>query len=220
MASKVDCYCWRKEIRSTARAKSQKKTLIAAEQSRRGIVRRRAQWCKYRRAGSIRPELVFIDETWTKANMAPVPGWAPRGQQDQGQRAAWPLANPDLPGCIAPRSRHSPMAHRWANQWRVHLHRQSSCPTMDNLGSHRATPCTVLSAPAGARLFLPKYSPDLNPDRAALLKTQTLAEKGHKRSADDVCDAIGQILKTVSATECSNYFEKRRIQTKRNLIPL
>ena len=42
--------------------------------------RRRAQWSKYRER--IAPSrLVFIDETWTKTNMAPLRGWAPRGQR-------------------------------------------------------------------------------------------------------------------------------------------
>ncbi len=61
-------------------AQSQKKTLIAAEQDRPDVARRRAQWTKYRRR--IDPSrLVFIDETWTKTNMAPLRGWAPRGQR-------------------------------------------------------------------------------------------------------------------------------------------
>ena len=42
------------------------------------MARRRAQWTKYQ--DRIDPSrLVFIDETWTKTNMAPLRGWAPRG---------------------------------------------------------------------------------------------------------------------------------------------
>ena len=44
------------------------------------MARRRAQWLKYR--NRIDPSrLVFIDETWTKTNMAPLYGWAPCGQR-------------------------------------------------------------------------------------------------------------------------------------------
>jgi len=47
--------------------------LIAAEQERPDVARRRAQWTKYRER--IDPSrLVFIDETWTKTNMAPLRG--------------------------------------------------------------------------------------------------------------------------------------------------
>ena len=54
--------------------------MAASEQDRPDIARRRAQWRKYQ--GRIDPaRLVFIDETWTKTNMAPLRGWAPRGQR-------------------------------------------------------------------------------------------------------------------------------------------
>jgi putative transposase len=41
--------------------------LIAAEQDRPDVARRRAQWLRYRRRIGI-SRLVFIDETWTKTN--------------------------------------------------------------------------------------------------------------------------------------------------------
>jgi transposase-like protein len=61
-------------VRPRRETQSQKKTLIAAEQDRPDVARRRAQWMKYR--DRIDPSrLVFIDETWTKTNMAPLPVW-------------------------------------------------------------------------------------------------------------------------------------------------
>jgi transposase len=60
---------------------------------------------------------------------------------------------------------------------------------------------------AGARLFLlPKYSPDLNPIEQLFAKLKHLLRKAAQRTADTVCEAIAQILDTVSATECRNYF--------------
>ena len=50
-----------------------KKTLVASERDRPDVARRRKQWVKYQ--GRIDPErLVFIDETWTKTNMAALRG--------------------------------------------------------------------------------------------------------------------------------------------------
>ena len=67
-------------IRTRRGAVAQKKTLIAAEQERPDVARRRAQWLQYQ--DRIDPaRLVFIDETWTKTNMAPLRGWAPVGQR-------------------------------------------------------------------------------------------------------------------------------------------
>lgn len=54
--------------------------MIAVEQDRPDVVHRRAQWTKFK--GRIDPSrFVFIDETWTKTNMAPLRGWARVGQR-------------------------------------------------------------------------------------------------------------------------------------------
>jgi transposase len=59
-----------------------KKTVVASERDRPDVAHRRAQWRKYQ--DRIGPErLVFIDETWTRTNMTPLWGWAPRGQRPQ-----------------------------------------------------------------------------------------------------------------------------------------
>ena len=58
--------------------KSLKKTVYGAEQNRTPIGRRRYWWKKYQTR--IEPSrLVFIDETWTKTNMAPLRGWGAKG---------------------------------------------------------------------------------------------------------------------------------------------
>src|SRR5258708_39593620 len=60
------------------RGSASKKSLFAKEQERPDVARRREQWRRYQ--GRIDPaRLVFIDETWTKDNMAPLRGCAPRG---------------------------------------------------------------------------------------------------------------------------------------------
>ena len=64
--------------------------MIASEQDRPDIARRRRQW--RRRQASIDPRrLVFIDETWTKTNMAPLRGWSLRGTRlkDQVPHGRW-----------------------------------------------------------------------------------------------------------------------------------
>ena len=77
-----------------------KKSVLPAEQLRSKIARRREQWKKYQ--GRIDPKrLVFIDETWAKTNMAPLRGWATKGQRLQRQSALWSLENNDIPRCLA-----------------------------------------------------------------------------------------------------------------------
>ena len=57
-----------------------KKSVVAGERDRPDVARRRAQWLKYQ--DRVEPErLVFIDETWTRTDMAALRGWAPRGRR-------------------------------------------------------------------------------------------------------------------------------------------
>jgi putative transposase len=62
------------------RNSASKKSLIAAEQDRPDVARRRWQWRNLQHLIDPR-RLVFIDETWTKTNMAPLRGWAPLGER-------------------------------------------------------------------------------------------------------------------------------------------
>jgi hypothetical protein len=62
------------------RGSASKRTALASEQERPDIARRRERWKAHQ--GSIDlTRLVFIDETWAKTNMAPLRGWAARGQR-------------------------------------------------------------------------------------------------------------------------------------------
>lgn len=77
---------------------------------------------------------------------------------------------------------------------------------MDNLGSHKSKDVRDAIRAAGAKLlFLPKYSPDLNPIEQFFAKLKHHLRNAQKRSADTVCDAIGEILNAVTPSECSNY---------------
>ena len=79
---------------------------------------------------------------------------------------------------------------------------------MDNLGAHKGKAVRRAIRAAGAKLFLlPKYSPDLNPIEQFFAKLKHWLRKAAKRTADAVCDAVGQILETVTSNECQNYFK-------------
>jgi transposase len=79
---------------------------------------------------------------------------------------------------------------------------------LDNLGSHKGKAVRRAIRAAGARLvFLPKYSPDLNPIEQVFAKLKTLLRKAAARTLDAVSDAIAQILATYSRTECANYIK-------------
>jgi putative transposase len=203
-------------VRPRREAQLQKKTLIASERDRPDIARRRAQWTRYQRR--IAPSrLVFIDETWTKTNMAPLRGWAPRGQRLKAKvpHGRWKTMT------FLAALRHDRLEAPWlidgpinGERFRLYVEKvlvptlkPQDIVILDNLGSHRGKAVRRAIRSAGAKLiFLPKYSPDLNPIEMLFSKLKHLLRKAAERNADALCNAIGQILDSLTAQECRNYF--------------
>lgn len=78
---------------------------------------------------------------------------------------------------------------------------------LDNLGSHKSAAVRRLIEARGARLlFLPPYSPDLNPIELAFAKLKALLRKASERSVEDLWTKIGDLLDTFTPDECQNYF--------------
>lgn len=77
---------------------------------------------------------------------------------------------------------------------------------LDNLGSHKGSGVRKAIRAAGARiLFLPPYSPDLNPIEQVFAKLKHLLRKASARTVDALHDAIGKLLHEFSTQECRNY---------------
>jgi len=77
---------------------------------------------------------------------------------------------------------------------------------LDNLGSHKGKAVRRAIRNAGAHLiFLPKYSPDLNPIEQVFAKLKTLLRKKAARTVDAICEAIAELLTSFTPKECANY---------------
>jgi transposase len=77
---------------------------------------------------------------------------------------------------------------------------------MDNLGSHKGAAVRRAIRAAGARLlFLPPYSPDLNPIEQVFAKLKTLLRKAAERTVEATWRRIGALLDRFTPQECSNY---------------
>ena len=189
--------------------------MLASEQDRPDVARRRAQWRRLQ--PRIDPaRLVFIDETWTKTNMAPLRGWGPRGVRLPGKA---PFGHWNTMTFIAA-LRHDRIEAPWlldgpvnAEAFKVYVE-QVLVPTldrgdiviMDNLGSHKGVAIRRAIRNAGAKLvLLPKYSPDLNPIEQVFAKLKHLLRKAAARTRDEVCSTIATLLQSYTATECANY---------------
>jgi transposase len=77
---------------------------------------------------------------------------------------------------------------------------------LDNLAAHKVDGVRQALAAAGAAvLFLPPYSPDLNPIEQLFAKLKALLRHIAARTKDELWEAIGRLLATVPASECANY---------------
>lgn len=162
-------------------------------------------------------KLIFIDETGANTKMTRLYGRAPRGERlncsiPHGHwKTSTFVAGLKATGIIAPLIIDQPMnSVRFA--FYVHHHlvpalTPGDIVIMDNLSSHKSDATRNAIEAAGATLlFLPPYSPDLNPIEKMFAKLKALLRKTAKRSVTDLWDAIALILQTITPTECENFF--------------
>jgi transposase len=180
------------------------------------VARRRDRWKKYQ--GRIDPNrLVFIDETWAKTNMTRVRGWYTRGQALVAKvpHGHWKtltfLAALRHDRITAPFVLDGPINGdaftAYVEQVLAPTLKRGDVVVMDNLGSHKGGAVRRLIRAAGAHLlFLPPYSPDLNPIEQVFAKLKTLLRKAEERTVETVWRRIGTLLDCFKPEECNNYF--------------
>ena len=160
---------------------------------------------------------MFIDETWTKTNMTRTRGWWRRGEPLLAKvpHGHWQtmtfLAALRHDRITAPLVMDGPINGEsfkaYVEQILVPTLAPGDIVVMDNLGSHKGRDIRRAIRAAGARLmFLPPYSPDLNPIEQVFAKLKTLLRKAEERTAEGVWRKIGTLLERFPPTECANYF--------------
>jgi transposase len=179
------------------------------------VAAKRARWRRHQAKLDPR-RLVFIDETWAKTNMTRTHGRCARGERlvDRVPHGHWKtmtfLAALRCDRIDAPFVLDGPIN----GEWFLAYVRQLLIPTlspgdvvvMDNLGSHKGKAVRRAIREAGAHLiFLPPYSPDLNPIEQVFAKLKTLLRKAAERSVEATWRRIGTLLDHFSPDECANY---------------
>jgi len=164
-----------------------------------------------------RTSLVFIDETGTSTNMARIRGRCRRGERLLGKvpHGHWKIttfvAGLRCDAITAPfvidQPMNSAIFKAYLEQCLVPTLKPGDIVVMDNLSSHKSDDVRQIIEAAGARLlYLPPYSPDLNPIEMAFAKLKAHLRKAAERSMPALWDRIGSILDTFSQTECANFF--------------
>ena len=189
--------------------------LHAAEQQRPDVAEARQNW-RAKQASLDPAKLVFIDETGTNTAMTRLRGRAPRGQRVIGRvpRGHWKtvtfVAALRAGAITAPFVIDEPMN---GDVFLAYL-RRCLRPTlsagdiviMDNLPAHKIAEVREIIESIGAiLLYLPPYSPDLNPIEQLFAKFKALLRHASERSIEGLWRRIGLLLKRFSPQECANY---------------
>jgi transposase len=159
---------------------------------------------------------VFIDETWTKTDMTRTRGWAPRGERLVAKvpHGHWKTSTflaalrhdrIEAP-CLFDGPINGVRFLAYVTQFLVPTLRPGDIVILDNLGSHKGKDVRQAIRKVGAHLiFLPKYSPDLNPIEQVFAKLKSLLRKADARTVGAICEAIAKLLNSFTPTECANY---------------
>ena len=168
---------------------------------------------------------VFIDETGASTNMVRRYGWSLRGERlvDAAPHGHWRtttcVAGLRSTGLIAPLVLDGPMNGpaflAYVEQFLAPALRPGDVVVMDprkslrdfaDLSAHKVAGISKAIRVAGASiLFLPPYSPDLNPIEQVFAKLKALLRKAAARTKETLWTTVGQLLNQFSPAECRNY---------------
>lgn len=162
--------------------------------------------------------LVFVDETGTTTKMTRLRGRAPQGRRLKAHApyGHWKtqtfIAGLRAHGLTAPWVIDGPMNRAvfeaYVETQLAPTLQKGDIVILDNLSSHKSEKAELCIKAKGARLlFLPAYSPDLNPIEMAFSKLKAHLRGRGVRTIDALWQAIGDICHLYTSTECTNYFK-------------
>ena len=160
---------------------------------------------------------VYVDETGATTGMTRLRGRAPPGERvvEAMPQGCWQMTT--LVGALRRDGPTAALAFDGATDAVAFesFVRQTLCPTlrkgdrvvMDRLGAHRDPVIERLIEAAGARLlYLPPYSPDLNPIEEMWSKVKQHLRSAAPRTQEQLIDAMGDALRDVTANDARGYF--------------
>ncbi len=197
-----------------------KKTLMASERGRSDIRQERDAWHRHRLpAMQANPaRLIFVDETSVKTNMTPIRGRSPKGVRLVADAPSGRWSTQTFIAGLRCHELVAPFVINGAMDGDIFetYVRTQLAPTLnkgdvviwDNLNVHKNGAAHKAIRERGAWvLFLPRYSPELNPIEKAFSKLKAWLRKAKARTYDDLWRAIGSVCELFSPQECRNFFK-------------
>lgn len=160
--------------------------------------------------------MIFLDETGFTTAMTRAGGYAPRGRRLTADvpHGHWKtttfVAGLTSRGLIAPMVLDGTMDAAafvaYVEQVLAQEVRRGDLVILDNLSSHKTAGVrAALLRCRIAYLYLPPYSPDLNPIEQAFSKLKRLVRSAGERTVEGLWSALGRLIEQFTPTECRNY---------------
>ena len=193
-----------------------KKTAHASEQDRPDVAAKRAQW-KSGQDDIDAGRLIFIDETWAKTNMTRLRGRAPRGQRLIAKipHGHWKtttlIAALGIDGIrcstVVDGAINGDVFEAFVRHVLLPELRPGDVVVMDNLSSHKRLTIRQLIESVRAKLvYLPPYSPDLNPIEHIFSKVKQLLRSLAYRTRKALWGSMQSVLDAVTTSDATNCF--------------
>jgi transposase len=169
-------------------------------------------------AGKIDAErLVFVDEMGSNTSLAPLHAWAPRGERarcsvprNRGKNTTLlaSMTSEGMGPCVAVvGSTTAAVFEAYVERALAQVLRPGQVVVLDNLGAHKGERVRKLIEGRGCELlFLPPYSPDLNPIEEAFSKVKALLRRAGARTREALVEAMGRALDAVSTKDARGFF--------------
>ena len=204
-----------------AQLEFQKKSLHASEQDREDVKQARKSW-PYRLARRNKQRLFYLDESGAQTNMTRRYGRAVRGERLVSTAPAGHWSSLTMVCAIlidqvvAPMVTDGPMNRLvfqgYVDWLLVPELKPGDTVVLDNLSSHKSKSIEESIEATGAKLlYLPPYSPDLNPIEKMWSKVKACLRAEEKRTKRTLLTAIGKALKTVTKQDCQGFFRSSGI---------
>ncbi len=162
--------------------------------------------------------LLFVDEMGTNTSLSALYAWAPKGQRAHCSVPRNRGANTTVlssmsaegmgPSLTVEGATTSVLFEAYLEQVLAPTLRRGRVVVMDNLSAHKGERVRELIEERGCELvYLPSYSPDLNPIEEAFSKIKGLVRKAEARSREALVEAIGWALSAVTSRDARAFFE-------------
>jgi transposase len=162
--------------------------------------------------------LVFVDEMGTNTALSPLYAWAKKGQRAYSSVPRNRGANTTLlasmsvegigPSLAVEGPTNREVFETYVERVLAPTLRPGQVVVMDNLSAHKGERVKELIEEQGCKLlYLPPYSPDLNPIEEAFSKVKRILRKAASRTRKALIEAIGAAISAVTATDARGFFE-------------